>query len=117
LTRSSRDDLCGLHFRGRIGKSTDGGKTWALMMQGITTGTSAFTYYLVMDPLHPMTLLAGLNGIDFITRDGAQNWSQVFCPQATAKAGRVLARCSTRSTPGKVYLYNTRDSSSAPTER
>src|SRR5207245_6829817 len=82
-----------------ISKSTDGGKTWAVMLQGIPPGIGG-AGYLVIDPFHPQTLLAAFNSIDYITHDGAQHWSQVILPDDHRSSGTRFSALFDPFTPG-----------------
>lgn len=92
---------------GRIAKSTDGGQTWVEKLDGITPGQLAGGDYLILDPFHPQILLSGINGRDYVTRDGAEHWTEVVLPTGHPSAGTRFGALFDPATPGRVYLFNT----------
>jgi photosystem II stability/assembly factor-like uncharacterized protein len=93
-------------------KSTDGGRTWSSINEGLT---SLAVNGLVMDPRNSQVLIATmgkasgflneereLNGAVFKTTDGGQNWRKVYPP--TDREVRYSAVAFAPSDPDIVYV-------------
>ena len=68
---------------GGVFKSTDGGVTWSGAVLGLP---SAYIGPMVIDPFHPQSLWLDVNGLGFVSTDGANSWSPAPLP-ASANGG------------------------------
>ncbi len=62
-----------------LARSTDGGHTFALALDGITSGTFPFLVPFALDPLNPLRLWLGGDSL-WTTADGAAHWSRASFP-------------------------------------
>jgi photosystem II stability/assembly factor-like uncharacterized protein len=84
-TRPARLYIGSRAFSRQVLKSTDGGRHWVLVVNGLTGYLSS----LAIDPERPWVLHAATNEGVFTTRDGGASWTKASGANAPGSAGAV----------------------------